>query len=84
MVNFPTRITDLTAIPDCPTPLDLFISSESSTCSAMTFSSLGNSDNFVSVSIKVPSNSQRRAPAHHIAYDSRADWDGLSKKWAIQ
>ena len=84
MVKFPTRISDLTVIPDCPTPLDLFISSEFSTCSAMTFSPLRNSDHFVSVSINVPSNSQRGASAHHIAYDSRADWDGLSKKWAIQ
>ena len=32
----------------------------------------------VSVSIDFPSNSQRDAPFHRIAYDySRADWDGL-------
>ena len=39
----------------------------------MTFAPLGNSDHVV-----VPSNSQRDAPFHCIAYDySRADWDGL-------
>ena len=33
---------------------------------------------FVSVSIDFPSNQQRDAPFHHIAYDySHADWDGL-------
>ena len=32
----------------------------------------------VSVSIDIPSNSQRDAPFHCIAYDySRADWDSL-------
>ena len=45
----------------------------------MTFSPLGNSDHVVvSVSIDFPSNSQRDALFHHIAYDySRTDWDGL-------
>ena len=45
----------------------------------MAFRSLGNSDHVViSVSIDFPSNSQRDAPFHCIAYDySRADWDGL-------
>ena len=40
---------------------------------------MGNSDHVVvSVSIDFPSNSQRDAPFHRIAYDySRADWDGL-------
>ena len=40
---------------------------------------MGNSDHVVvSVSIDVPSNSQRDAPFHRIAYDySRADWDGV-------
>ena len=39
----------------------------------------GLSDHFVvSVSFDFPSNSQRDAPFHHIAYDyPRADWDGL-------
>ena len=44
----------------------------------MAFPQLGNSDHVVSVSIDFPSNSQRDAPFHRIAYDySRADWDGL-------
>ena len=77
MVKFPTRI------PDCdshsPTFLDLFISSDASICSTMAFSPLGNSDHVVvSVSIDFPSNSQRDASFHCMAYDcSRADWDGL-------
>ena len=76
MVNFPTRI------PDCdshsPALLDLFLSSDASICSTMAFPPLGNSDHVVSVSIDFPSNSQRDAPFHRIAYDySRTDWDGL-------
>ena len=77
MVNFPTRI------PDCdshsPALLDLFLSSDTSICSTMAFLPLENSDHVdVSVSIDFPSNSQRDALFHHIAYDySRADWDGL-------
>ena len=45
----------------------------------MAFPPLGNSDHVVvSVSIDFPTNSQRDAPFHHIAYDySRAYWDGL-------
>ena len=45
----------------------------------MTFPPLENSDHVVvSVSIDFPSNSQRDAPFHRIAYDySRAGWDGL-------
>ena len=45
----------------------------------MAFPPLGNSDHvIVSVSIDFPTNSQRDAPFHRIAYDySRADWDGL-------
>ena len=45
----------------------------------MAFLPLENSDHVdVSVSIDFPSNSQRDALFHHIAYDySRADWDGL-------
>ena len=55
--------------------LDLFISSDASICSTMTFPPLGNSDHVVvSVSIDFPTNSQRDAPFHRIAYDySRAD-----------
>ena len=77
MVNFPTWI------PDCdshrPALLDLFLFSDASTCSTMDFLPLGNSDHvFVSVSIYLPTNSQRDAPFHRIAHDySRADWDGL-------
>ena len=77
MINFPTRI------PDCDSRslalLDLFISSSTSICSTMGFPPLGNSDHVVvSVFIDFPSNSQRDAPFHRIAYDySRADWDGL-------
>ena len=77
MVNFPTRI------PDCdshsPALLDLFLSSDASICSTMVLPPLGNSDHLVvSVSIDFPSNSQRDAPFHRIAYDySRADWDGF-------
>ena len=75
--NFPSRV------PDCdshsPALLDLFISSDASICSTVAFPSLGNSDHVVvSVSIAFPSNSQRDAPFHHIAYDnSLADGDGL-------
>ena len=73
MVKFPTRI------PDCdshnPALLDLFISSDASICSTMTLPPMGNSDHVVSVCIDCPSNSQRDAPFHRIAYDySRADW----------
>ena len=77
MVNFPTRI------PDCdshsPALLDLFLSSNASICSTMTFPPLGNSDHIVfSVSIDFPTNSQQDAPFHRIAYDcSRAVGDGL-------
>ena len=76
MGNFPTRIPDYDS--HSSALLDLFPSSGSSICSAMAFPPLGNSDHVVSVSIDFPSNSQRDAPFHRIAYDySRADWDGL-------
>ena len=77
MVNFTVWI------PDCdshsPALLDLFLSSDASVCSTMAFSQMGNSDHVVvSVSIGFPSNSQRDASFHCIAYDySCADWDGL-------
>ena len=76
-VNFPTRI------PECdsynPALLDFFLSCDATICSTMAFPALGNSDHLVvSVSIDFPSNSQRDAPFHRIAYDySRADWDGF-------
>ena len=77
MVNFPTRILDCDS--HSPALLDLFISSDTSICSAMAFPPLGNSDHvFVSVSIDYPSNSQWDAPFHRIAYDySCTDWDDL-------
>ena len=45
----------------------------------MAFPPLGNFDHIVvSVSMDVPSNSQRDVPFHCIAYDySLANWDGL-------
>ena len=59
--------------------MDLFLSSDASICSTIAFPPLENSDHVVvSVSIDFPTNSQRDAPFHRIAYDySRADWDGL-------
>ena len=77
MVNFPTWI------PDCDfhstALLDLFISSDASICSTMTFPPLRNSGHVVvSVSIDFLSNSQLDAPFHRTAYDYfRDDWDGL-------
>ena len=44
----------------------------------MAFPPFGNSDHVVSVSIDFPTNLQRDAQFHRIAYDySHADWDGL-------
>ena len=77
MVNFATRI------PDCdshsPAHLDLFISSCASICSTVAFPPLGNSDHVVvSVSTDLPTNSQRDAPFHCIAYNySYVDWNDL-------
>ena len=77
MFNFPTRI------PDCdshsPALLDLFLSSDTSTCSTIAFPSLGNSVHVVvSVSIDFPINSKQDIPFDCIASDySDADWDGL-------
>ena len=77
MANFPTQI------PDCDSHstalLDLFISSDASICSTMTFPLSKNSDHVaVSVSIDFPSYSQRDLPFHCIVYDySSADRDGL-------
>ena len=68
MVNFSTRI------PDCdfhgPALLDLFLSFDANICSTMAFFPLRNTDHVVvSVCIGFPSNSQRNAPFHCIAYD---------------
>ena len=77
MVNFPIRI------PDCDSHslalLGLFLSSDTTICSTMTFFPLGNSDHVVvSASIDFPSYSQWDALFHCIAYDySCADWDNL-------
>ena len=76
MVNFPTRILGCDS--HSPALLDFFLSSDTSIGSTMAFPPLGNYDHVVSLSIDFPSNSQRDAPLHRIAYDnSRADWDGL-------
>ena len=76
MVNFPTQIQDC----DFHSPfLDLVLSSDASICSTTAFPPLGNSDHVVvSFSVDFPSNSQRDASFHCIAYDYFcADWDGL-------
>ena len=77
MVNFPTLIQDCDS--HSSALLDFFLSSDASVCSTMVFPPLGNSYHVVvSVSVDFPSNSQRDAPFHRIAYDySCADWDGL-------
>ena len=77
MVNFPTRIPDRDS--HSPALLDLSISSDASICSTMAFPPFANSDHvIVSESIDFPTNLQRDAPFHRIAYDySCADWDGL-------
>ena len=73
MVNFPTRI------PDCeshnPTLLDLFISSDASICSTM---APLHWEILVMLLSQFPSNSQRDATFHRIAYDySRPDCEHL-------
>ena len=74
LVNFPTRIPDSHS----SALLDFFLSSDASICFTMAFPPFGNSDYVVSVSIDVPSYSQRDAQFHCIAYDySHAEWDGL-------
>ena len=77
MVNFTTQIPNC----DCHSPalLDLFLSSDTSICSAMVFLPLENSDHVVvSVSIDFPSNSKWDALFLCIAYDySFADWNSL-------
>ena len=77
MVNVPNRI------PDCHSHssalLNLFLFSDASICSTMAFPPMGDSDHVVvSLSIDLPSKSQRIARFYCIAYDySRADWGGL-------
>ena len=62
-----------------PALLDLFLSSDTSICSAKAFPPLANSDHVaVSVSINFPSNSKQDAWFHCIDYNySCADWDPL-------
>ena len=53
-----------------PALLDLFISSDASICSAVTFHPLGKSNlAVVSVSNDFPLNSKRHTPFHRLAYD---------------
>ena len=76
MVNFPTSIQDCDS--HSLAFLDLFHSSDASICFTMAFPPLENFDHVVSVSIDFPSNSQRDALFHCIAYDySCTDWEGL-------
>ena len=66
MVDFPTRISDCDS--HSPVLLDLFLSSDASICSTITFSPSGNSDHvLVSVSIDFLTNSQQDAPFYCIA-----------------
>ena len=76
-------LTFHTQIPGCdshiPALLDLFISSDASICSTMTFPPFGNS-NYVVVSVFIDFliNSKQDALFHHTTNDySHADWDGL-------
>ena len=57
----------------------LFIPSDASNCSAMTFFPLANSDHVAApVSIDFPTNLKQVAPFHRIAYGySHVDWDDL-------
>lgn len=59
--------------------LELFLSSDASTCSTMDLPPLGNPYHVVvSVSIDIPINSKRDATFHRITYDySCTNWDGL-------
>ena len=77
MINFPTQILDCDS--HSPDLSGIFLSSDASICSTMTFPPLRNSDYVVfSVSTDSPSYSQRDSPFHHIAYNhSRTDWDGF-------
>ena len=77
MVNFSTGILGCDS--HSLALLNIFLSSEASTCYTMVLPPLGNSAHVVvSVSIGFPSNSQWDVLFHGIAYDySHADWDGL-------
>ena len=76
MVNFPTWTSYCDSLTHAL--LDLLLSSDAIICSTMTFSSLGNSDHVVSISIDFPINSKWDASFHGIAYEYSCDnWDGL-------
>ena len=78
MVDFPTRISDCDS--HSPALLNLFISSNAIISSTMAFPPLGNSGHVaVSVSTDFPSNSQRGALLHRIAYDSKVSSDSNIK-----
>ena len=66
MVSFPTHIPGFGS--HSLALLGLFLSSDASICSTMTFPPFGNSDHVVSVSIDIPSYSQWDAPFQCIAY----------------
>ena len=72
-VNFPTKVSGCDF--HSPAFLDLYISSDTNTCSAMAFLSLGNLDHVVLVSNDFPSNSKGDVLFDGVAY---ADWDSLS------
>ena len=77
MANFPTWILDCDS--HSPAILSLFLSSDTSIYSIMTFLWLGTFDLVVvSVSIDFPLYLQQDVLFHHILYDySCANWDGL-------
>ena len=77
MVNFATRIPDCDS--HCHALLDLFLFSDASICSIITFPPLESFDHvIVSVSIDFPTNSKEDASFHCIAYVySHKDLDSL-------
>ena len=80
MVNFTTRIPGCAS--QVPAHLDLFLSSDTSICSAIAFPPLGNSGHVVSVFVDLPINSRQDTLFHHIAYDySCTNWDSLHVQW---
>ena len=68
MVNIPTWIADFAS--QSPVLLDLFLSSDTSICSAKAFPPLGNFGHVVvSVSINFPPNSQQDLSFHRLVFD---------------
>ena len=75
MVNFSTRISDIDS--QRPALISLFISSQASICSTVTYPPLGNFNHVVvSVSIDFLSNLQRHAPfsSHSLCWLWRSSW----------